>query len=257
LRACYFSLTHKGQIRDRNEDAFLNHPGFSLFMVADGMGGHQCGEVASKVALTSILSFLEQSCPGSNEFSENLFRKAVQLANRNVYNLTKVDPNVHSIGTTLVCFIPGADEGNAFHVGDSRVYRFRPGELIQITQDHSAESKLPSFMQGLGGGKYSSKLSRAVGMGEFVKLEATRFEFKENDILLLCTDGLYSMVSDKKIQKILEGEHSLGEKCQELIDQANDEGGEDNITVTLIQISDLENSTSFLAVKDGEVDFPG
>ena len=245
MKVTYYSLTDKGVTRDHNEDSFLNNEQYSLFMVADGMGGLEWGNVASKVLLANILSSLQILSKDSKIFSEKMFREAVSTANRTIFNLKLVDPSLKTMGSTLVCYLPGETGGFAFNVGDSRLYRYREGRVLQITEDHSVEQELPEFMRGLGDGKFSSMLSRAVGTHENVEIDVFPFDYQKNDIILLCSDGLYSMVSGEEMSKILEEKASLRVKCEKLIALANKNGGHDNITATLIQIESIDSPDKF------------
>lgn len=245
MKAIYYSLTDKGITRDHNEDAFLNNSQYSLFMVADGMGGHEWGDVASRVLLSSIVAYLELSLPEAAIISENSLRSAVNYGNRTIYNLKLTDESLKTVGTTLVGFIPGFFCGFAFNVGDSRLYRLREGKLEQMTKDHSLENTLPDFMQGLGQGKYSSVLSKALGAAKDEGIDLYEFDLKKDDLILLCTDGLYTMVPEEEIIKILSLTGSLKFKGEQLVAEANKRGGEDNITVTLIQCFDMDQREQF------------
>ncbi len=245
MKAIYYSQTDKGMVREQNEDAFLNNSQYSLFMVADGMGGHDWGDVASRVLLSSVIADLELSLPDAAIISENSLRRAVHYGNRTIYNLKQVDESLKTVGTTLVGFIPGFFCGFAFNVGDSRLYRFRDGRLEQMTKDHSLENTLPDFMQGLVQGKYSSVLSKALGAAKDEDIDLYEFDLKKDDLILLCTDGLYSMLSEEEIVKILNPAGSLKFKGERLISEANKHGGEDNVTVTLIQCFDMDKREQF------------
>jgi len=259
----YASKTDQGVTRDHNEDFFLNHERFALFMVADGMGGHQCGDVASKLALNSIVSYFETCAQKNGAFSERAFHHAVDFSNRSVFHYKKRHPEIKEMGTTLVLFVPSklvtlvAGESKtipgamAFNVGDSRQYCFRDGKMTQITKDHSTEKEaLPEFMQNMNQGKFSSVLSRAIGPKAQVFADAYDIECRKNDLFLLCSDGLYSMVSDTAISEILEKNQTLSEKCALLIDAANKAGGQDNITATLISIENADDTATLETIAD-------
>ena len=245
MKAIYYSLTDKGITRDHNEDAFLNNAQYALFMVADGMGGHEWGDVASRILLSSIVADLELSLPDAAIISETSLRRAVSHGNRTIYNLKQVDEALKTVGTTLVGFIPGFFSGFAFNIGDSRLYRLREGKLEQMTKDHSIENNLPDFMQGIGQGKYSSMLSKAIGAARDEEIDMYEFDLKKDDVILLCTDGLYSMVPEDEIVNILSPSGSLKFKAERLVAEANKRGGEDNITVTLIQCFDMDKRDQF------------
>lgn len=247
--ASYYSLTDKGVAREHNEDSFLNNEKYSLFMVADGMGGHQFGDFASKITLSATLSFIENATNSENSLTEKIFKQALQFANKTIFNLKFVDSSIKVIGSTFVGFIPGVGEGYAFNVGDSRLYQFRDNVLNQITKDHTLEDTLPEFMHGIGGGKYSSILSKAIGSHASVEPDVLAFSLTQNDIILICSDGLYSMVSNDEIINILKLDVNLKSKTEQLINLANKNGGQDNITVTLINIESIENQEIFEITK--------
>ncbi|EKD28293.1 MAG: hypothetical protein ACD_79C00352G0005 [uncultured bacterium] len=237
----YYSSTDKGKTRDYNEDSFLNDEILSLFMVADGMGGLQAGDIASKFALSCILSYLETNSNETNTFSLNTLKKAINCANKTIFNIKKLDSNIKKTGTTLVAYLPSDKQSLALNIGDSRLYRFRNSMLEQITKDHSAEEGLPDFMKGLGGGKFQSIISRALGINPNVEADFYNFDNMAGDIILMCSDGLYSMVSNEEITEILSRECSLKVKGEELVKKANKNGGADNITVTLVSVKSTDN----------------
>jgi len=249
MKVVYSSKTDSGKVREHNEDAFLNDERFSLFMLADGMGGYQLGDMASKLTLSIIKSFLEVVIDERSEFSLEMFQKAVSLANRTIYNYKFLNRNIKEMGTTLVGFLPSKDGGVAVNIGDSRLYLYSNGVLTQITKDHSAESNLPEFMRGLGGGKYSGVISRAIGPVKDVEVDIFYFSYEVGDIVLLCSDGLYTMANNQTIENILSSDKNLSSKCSALVETANKNGGEDNITVTLVEIISLEGLNILQMIK--------
>jgi protein phosphatase len=195
------------------------------------------------MALESVIKHLDCCTRQNGNFSEKSFRFAVEYANTAVFNYKTGHPDIKNMGTTFVGFIASKDGGYAYHIGDSRLYRMRDNTLVQFTQDHSAEREvLPDFMQNAHEGRYSSVLTRALGTHEKVAADCVNLDYAENDILLLCSDGLYSMISSETTAGILRDGGSLEECCQKLIDAANEAGGEDNITVTLLKLESLEDT---------------
>ncbi len=255
MKIRYASKTDQGVTRDHNEDFFLNHERFGLFMVADGMGGYQGGDVASRLALNSIVSYFETCAQKKGTFSERAFHHAVDFSNRSVFNYKKKHAEIKEMGTTFVAFVPSCSKngggGMAFNIGDSRLYRFRDGKMTQITKDHSAEQEaLPEFMQNMNQGKFSSILSRAMGIQAQVAADPYDLECKKNDLLLLCSDGLHSMIQDDAISNILAKNQTLSEKCAALVDAANQAGGQDNVTVTLIGIENADDPATLEILAD-------
>jgi len=246
VKAIYSSLTDKGISRDHNEDFFLNNEKYSLCMVADGMGGYQCGDIASKLALESIINYIDNYTNKTPPFYDKVLINAIDYANSNIQNFQKTHTEVKSMGTTFIGLTCSDQGAMAVHIGDSRLYQLRAGKIKKITKDHSAEQDvLPDFMQNANNGKYSSVLTRALGTDKKALPDFTFFDFQINDTLLLCSDGLYSMVNDDKLKEILNSSQTLSEKCRKLIAEANNNGGEDNITATLVKIISIENNNIF------------
>src|ERR687885_1713885 len=189
-------VTDKGRKRRRNEDAFVKEP--PLFAVADGMGGAQAGEVASKLAAAA----LEETDPGSLSGADRLIA-LIQEANRRVYERSTEDPATSGMGTTMTVALVEDDHVVIGHVGDSRAYRVRDGRLEQLTEDHSLVNEL------MKSGKLSreeadlhpqrSVITRAVGTDPDVDVDAFTVDASEGDIFLLCSDGLTDMVNDDEI----------------------------------------------------------
>lgn len=234
----YFSITDKGATREHNEDFYLNNLKYNIFMVADGMGGYQQGDVASKLALNSIISYLDTCTNGDGIFSKRTFNFAIDYANSCINNYKKKTPNIKNMGSTFISFVLKENGGASFNIGDSRIYRLRGEKLEQITKDHSAEKEvLPEFMQNANEGKYSSIITKAIGANDYVVADFSEVSCELNDIFLICSDGLYSMIKDPEIKEILSKNVSLKEICENLINTANNNGGEDNITATCIKFN--------------------
>jgi protein phosphatase len=227
--------TDPGRRRHRNEDHFVCEP--PLFAVADGMGGAQAGEVASGLAA----AVLEEA--DGDERGEERVTFLIQEANRRVFQRSSEDLAASGMGTTMTVALVDAGEGTLAvgHVGDSRAYRVRSGELEQLTEDHSLVGEL------LRSGKLSpeeaethpqrSVITRALGTEPDVDVDAFTVPVLPGDLFLLCSDGLSSMIPDREILAVLAGEKDLDAAARGLIDAANEGGGEDNITVVLFEIS--------------------
>jgi serine/threonine protein phosphatase PrpC len=227
--------TDPGRRRHRNEDHFVCEP--PLFAVADGMGGAQAGEVASGLAA----AVLEEA--DGEERGEERVSSLIQEANRRVFQRSSEDLAASGMGTTMTVALVDMSEGKIAvgHVGDSRAYRVRGGELEQLTEDHSLVGEL------LRSGKLSpeeaeshpqrSVITRALGTEPDVDVDTFSVPVAAGDLYLLCSDGLSSMISDKEILSVLGDSDDLEDAARALIDAANDGGGEDNITVVLFEIS--------------------
>jgi PPM family protein phosphatase len=262
-----FGMTDIGLIRTSNEDNFLIDPQLGLIMISDGMGGHDAGEVASKEALLSVrdfirntnfsihagknglpvfspahsASFYEVAATWSNDtaMAAMLLSDAVEYANSTIYaqNLSKHIVEGHGMGTTLTGFWQFQEDGPLmiFHVGDSRLYRLRAGELNLLTRDQTL------YQQALDEGITEhlpprNMLLQAIGPYATVKPEIKLQAMQTGDILLLCTDGLHESVSYEKIAEVMANSSAinLAPACDELIALAKKHGGRDNITVVML-----------------------
>lgn len=228
----------RGMKRHCNEDAFLCIPDEPVYAVADGMGGHAAGDVASNLAVEVIgKAFKSRAFEGVGKHGwprrgEELVA-AIEMANAEVWNLAQTDAKYQSMGTTVVAVRFAAKKQRAYiaHVGDSRCYRIRNGEITQLTEDHSLGN-----LMGVKG-KAARHLARAVGIGETVAVDLTIDRPAPGDFYLVCSDGLNKMMPDKDIlQLFLDATGSLDERSQSLVDEANRRGGRDNITVISILV---------------------
>ena len=240
--------TDVGRKRSHNEDSFAIYGDHGLYMVADGMGGHASGEVASKLALDTMREFFastagdpEKTWPykmdRSKGYEENRLITGIKLSNLRIFQNAKNNPKQRGMGTTIVVLFAVEDGYYVAHVGDSRVYRIRNGILTQLTEDHSllndykkmkklTESEIASF-------PHKNVIVRALGMKDTVKVD-TRFEQPQrDDILLLCSDGLAGPVTDDDILKVVLESPDLPSAAENLVDKANSNGGPDNITAVL------------------------
>jgi serine/threonine protein phosphatase PrpC len=227
--------SNTGNKRRRNEDSFVVAP--PLFAVADGMGGAQAGEVASKLAAAA----LEDTDLGSAGGEERVVA-LIQEANRRVYERSNADPAASGMGTTITVALVEGTRVTFGHVGDSRAYLLRDGVMEQLTEDHSLVNEL------MKSGKLSpeeaevhpqrSVITRALGTDPDVDVDTFVIEAKEGDLFLICSDGLTTMVGDEEILELLERHHDdLDRAAKSLVAAANRAGGEDNITVVAFTIS--------------------
>jgi len=225
----YARASDTGKKRRRNEDSYVVAP--PLFAVADGMGGAQAGEVASKLAAAA----LEDTDSGAGD-GEARVVSLIQEANRRVYERANTDPATTGMGTTMTVALVEGELVTIGHVGDSRAYLVRAGRLEQLTEDHSLVNEL------LKSGKLSPKeaethpqrsvITRAVGTDPDVDVDVFKIEAHEGDVFLLCSDGLTDMVDDEGILDLVERHHDdLDRAAKSLVSDANRGGGEDNITV--------------------------
>ena len=241
-------MTDTGLVRDHNEDAIGNDLGLGLAVLADGMGGHRGGEVASAITVSTILDSLtamRKRLQNSNQPQTDSFRPpslavkdAITQANTNVFNSSRENPQYRGMGTTVVVLLFHNDHFTVGHVGDSRLYRYREGELEQLTIDHSLTQEL------LDNGFYTAEqaehslnkhlVTRAIGIDESVEVDLREDHTRAGDIFLLCSDGVSDMIDDQRIRTIIrDNDDDLESIANELILASNRAGGNDNISVIL------------------------
>ncbi|HEX7311908.1 MAG TPA: Stp1/IreP family PP2C-type Ser/Thr phosphatase [Gaiellaceae bacterium] len=227
--------THTGRKRRHNEDAYVLQP--PLFAIADGMGGARAGEVASSLAAAAL-----QSGEVDGNGKERV-TALIQAANRSVYERSSQDAEVAGMGTTMTVALVEDATVTLGHVGDSRAYVLRDGELEQLTDDHSLVAEL------VRGGKLSAEeaehhpqrsvITRALGTDPDVDVDTFTVEAEDGDVFVLCSDGLTDMVGDAEIGEVLaDSRENLKEAAEELVRRANKAGGQDNITVVAFEMTD-------------------
>jgi serine/threonine protein phosphatase PrpC len=242
----FSALSDPGLLRDNNEDAVTFDAETRLAVLADGMGGYNAGEIASNMTTTFIKTELVRwlSEVGKRAGAKEVKRAleiCVDNANRAVFNSANTNPQYAGMGTTLVLAVFQETRVIVGHVGDSRCYLFRGGELYQITRDHSLlQEQLDAGLitpEEAAVSLNKNLVTRALGVEESVALEAHEHPLEPNDLYLMCSDGLTDMVSDSQIAKILALQESLDLKAARLVETANANGGRDNISVLLAQTS--------------------
>jgi serine/threonine protein phosphatase PrpC len=225
--------THTGRERPDNEDSMLARA--PVFVVADGMGGAQAGEVASRIAIETF----EQGLPDGGSAEERLSQR-VQEANQRIHELSVIEHAHAGMGTTLTAAYLDDTHLSVAHVGDSRAYLFRDGELERLTQDHSLVEELVRrgklTAEQAAEHPQRSIITRALGPEATVEVDTWTYPVRAGDVLLLCSDGLTSMISEERVAEILGSTDDLGIAADELIDHANEAGGRDNITVVLFRL---------------------
>ena len=254
------SLTHKGMKRDGNEDSFCvlienDSPAYSsgLMIVADGMGGHQAGEIASSMAVDGVVDSFENFVLKENDSFKKKVKdatsflvKSIEKVNLDIYKASK-KPETEGMGTTLTTLLFIENIAIIGHVGDSRIYLLRGNEFKQITIDHTwvegevkegrltADEAITHPMRNI--------LSRAIGNNQKVKVDTDILNLKQGDIILFCSDGLNAMLDDLTIKDII-STNKPQQACDLLINEANANGGLDNITVGVINIDSLIDDSS-------------
>jgi protein phosphatase len=254
------ALTDVGRKRSGNEDSFCVAPDLGLFVVADGMGGHAAGEVASRLAVTTIQEAMTRYHDGTAvelvgppasglSAAANQLLSSIRLANEAIFDAATSRSDYEGMGTTVVAALGRGDTVTLAHVGDSRIYRVREGAIEQLSRDHSlvqeqvddgvltAEEAHTSHLRHL--------ITRALGIKGAVDVDLAELPAHAGDVLLLCSDGLSDLVEDEEMLAAVR-EHGDPEKaCQTLVDRANYRGGDDNITVLIIQVKAPER-TAFI-----------
>jgi PPM family protein phosphatase len=231
--------TDTGRQRHANEDSYFARA--PVFAVADGMGGAQAGEVASRIAAGA---FERRGKPAEETPAEGQLEEIAQRANREIHRLAQEDSSRAGMGTTLTAAMLRDDEVSLGHVGDSRAYLFRGGQLKRLTKDHSLVEELRR--QGRLTEEQAEEhpqrsiITRALGPEPSVNVDTMTFPARDGDVYLLCSDGLTTMVSDDEIRAILSESKSLRSAVNKLVDAANRGGGRDNITAVAFRVADAE-----------------
>ena len=243
MKTTVFGLTDVGRRRENNQDRFLVDPDFSVFAVADGMGGHAAGEVASRIAIEALADTMREN--GTDVGTEDPQRaaarltQAVQEGNRRICESVLSRAEWRGMGTTLVAMLSVGNRAVFGHVGDSRAYRLRQGRLDRLTSDHSyvGEQVRLGLLTDEEAQRHPMRniVTRAMGNRTELEVELNEEIVRDGDLFMLCSDGLNSMLTDEEILETLQQQPTDAEAtCQALIDRANDKGGEDNITVVVL-----------------------
>ncbi|MGK4005440.1 Stp1/IreP family PP2C-type Ser/Thr phosphatase [Sorangium sp. So ce1036] len=245
MRAVAAGLSDVGRERIHNEDRYILLPEFNVFVVADGMGGHEAGEVASRIAASAIAGYFREANGKRRKApTGDRLRAAVTHANARIFAYADDSRFYRGMGTTVVAaaFSPRERKLYVAHAGDSRCYLLRRGGFAQLTRDHSliAEALLerPDLTERDLAYLPRNVITRALGIGPSVDVDLRAERVEAGDVFLLCSDGLHGLVDDREIARIIEDNAVLAEACGKLIDCANENGGRDNITAVLIRIEE-------------------
>lgn len=252
MRVAWAVLSHPGLRRSTNEDSACARPDLGLFMVADGMGGHAAGEVASRVAVSTIEAFTAETAgldrsrtwPFPYEptlsIEANRLKSAFRLANRRIADTMAGAEGLRGMATTASALLIGLHGTSVAHIGDSRLYRLRRGALDQITRDHSwVEEQVRSGSMTATAARqhpWRNIVTRALAGGDDLDVDVQDLALEPGDRMLLCSDGLYSVVPDARIADVLGWPEPLEAICQTLVAEANAAGGPDNITALVLQV---------------------
>ncbi len=252
----FCAKTDPGRARDNNEDSVVFDEPSLTAVLADGMGGYNAGEIASGMATAFIKSELSRWLTEAGEGAKaKEVRRAMEIcvdnANRSIFNSANSNAQYAGMGTTLVVGVFREDKLVIGHIGDSRCYRLRAGVLEQITKDHSLlQEQMDAGLitpEQAATSSIKNLVTRALGVDESVLLEVNEHSVQVGDTYLMCSDGLSDMIDDDAIAKIVTGEVPLEQKAKQLIDQANDNGGRDNISVLLVEVHDAPEKRGLIA----------
>ncbi len=243
IKAC--GRSHKGLVRQNNEDAWEEVSHARFFALADGMGGHQAGEVAAREAVSVLCRIIEEKAhqaghPTSLSGARRELRHAIELANFHVYKMGRNNSDLRGMGTTI-CSLYFHDQGVVYaHVGDSRIYRLRNGAFDQLTRDDSLLRELIDQGQ-LDEGQsseflYKNIITKAVGAEPSIEPCVHCVDLVDGDVFLMCTDGLTDMLSDEEIAQVLAKAETVEEGADKLVEEAIAKGGFDNITTVVLKV---------------------
>jgi protein phosphatase len=253
MKISSFGKTDTGKTRKNNEDSYVVDDQRGLYAVADGIGGHEGGEVASRMAIQGLSQMVQEQLPVAKETPPygiavvegdpitSALSRAFTLANTLIRQATDDNPALLHMGTTMTALLLREKAAYLAHIGDSRAYRLRAGVLTQVTEDHTviAEQMRTGLLTHEQAQKspYRHVITRALGIDPELMVDHQVLETRPDDTVLLCTDGLTEMLDDETIRRILE-DASPQDAAERLVREANDRGGVDNITVVVIQIKD-------------------
>lgn len=242
--------SHVGKVRKNNEDYCMGEiiqtedDCIGIFALADGMGGHKKGEVASKIAVDSIIDFLKEnilkSCGIKMDYLDDVIKQGYNYANQKIFDKVLEDSSCEGMGTTLVVAVIYKDDMIMANVGDSRGYLLHNDEFRRITRDHSVVEELVNANliteEEARVHPRRNQITRAMGAEEIIIVDIFREKIEKGDMILLSTDGLTGCVEDEDIKNIIKQDKDIKEICEDLINQANDNSGKDNISVILSKI---------------------
>jgi serine/threonine protein phosphatase PrpC len=250
MRYAAAAKTDVGRKRQGNEDSFCLAPDLGLFVVADGMGGHAAGEVASRLAVDTIREWMVKYLAGEPvavvgpeeagcTAETNYLLSSIRLANRIIFDAAQGRADYQGMGTTLVSILARESGLTLAHVGDSRIYLIRGENIEQLSRDHSfVQQQVDRGIitpEAAAESQYRHMITRALGLKETVEIDAVERPAEAADTLLLCSDGLSDLLEDEEILGSVREDDNLEAACQRLIDRANRKGGDDNITVLLLR----------------------
>jgi PPM family protein phosphatase len=253
LRVSSAVASHPGLRRGENEDSYCVRPDLGLYMVADGMGGHAAGEIASKLAVEAVEAFVDDTRNAdlnrtwpfpfdrSLSLEGNRLSASLKLANRRIGSAMDGNESLRGMATTAAVVLMGPNQIVVAHVGDSRIYRQRAGHLSQLTTDHSwvSEQVRAGVMSEADARRHPWRnvVTRALSGGDDPEVDIAEHDVQDGDSIVICSDGLSSVVPEKTLESLIAKAPSLQATCDSLIEAANKAGGPDNITVAVLKIN--------------------
>ena len=246
------AVSDVGRVRKTNEDAFVADLDVALFCVADGMGGHDAGEVASALAIEAITAFIRRSAADTDfswpygidrhlSYDANRLRTAIHLANRKIFRSAESNDDYNGMGTTIVGALVNNERMAVAHVGDSRLYLVRRGRIRQLTADDSWAATILAHDPRLNAADIAKHpmrnvLTNVLGARDQVDVHVAEHDVDPGDVILLCSDGLHGAVDDTTIAQIATNQKDIQLATRQMVDAALDNGGRDNVTALLIRI---------------------
>ena len=230
-------ISDKGNVRSFNEDyaKYSETEDYNIYIVCDGMGGHNAGEVASKMATEGLIEYIKENF--SKEDYKEILRKGIEKVNLDIFNVSKEKDGCHGMGTTITACLVIGDKVIVANVGDSSSYLIRGNEMMKITKDHSLVQELVDLgtISEIQAAHHPKKniITRAVGTNDSVEVDIFTIEKNKFDIFMLCSDGLTNEITKEDIISAIDEEESLEYTCHRLVNVAKNNGGRDNITVLL------------------------
>jgi PPM family protein phosphatase len=244
-------VTHPGRIRKINEDGFYYDVALGLYLVADGLGGHNAGEIASRLALESILGFVQRTREDEEftwpfgvetglSYDANRIRTAIRLANRRVFQMSESGPQYGGMGTTVVAALVSGSTLTYASVGDSRMYLVNDHAISQVTEDDSWLSALRAQDPTIDAAQLEKHplrhvITKAIGTLADTETSIHDRPLRHGDTLLMCTDGLHDLVTEEQMLQVVDSGESLEARAQKLVDLALEAGGRDNVTALLVR----------------------
>ena len=234
---------NRGAVRENNEDACFVIPSQDVYIVADGVGGNNSGEVASRTAVGDIAAYVNEHNISQYRDPDDVFafmEDALSHANENILKLSQEGSRYRGMATTVVMVYFNRGEGYIANIGDSRAYLYRDGQLVKVTKDHTYVNELVDkgviTKDEAENHQQKNVITKALGADRFVEPDFYKIGLHKDDIIMLCSDGLYGEVSDEEIAAIIAEGNNMNDTCARLVDAAIVSGGRDNITVVCVKI---------------------